>query len=203
MANRIRGSRFGLRRAGRVHAAPMAAQQRGGPGPRARSWLSWGAAAIAVAAVAFIVGRAGSEIEVPSPTPLASVAPLTVTFGTALDRSTGEAIQLTNRFRAGDPIAYSVTLGTAAGADKVLVEIVRVDGGAETVVQPPAEQGISAASLTIAFTFAVSTDELLVAWGPGEYSMRIFLPTSAAPIATGQFTLVETPAGASDGEYGP
>lgn len=196
MANRMRGSRFGLRRAGRASAAPMAAERHGGPGPRARSWLSWGAAAIAVAAVAFFVGRAGSEIDVASPTPITSVAPLTVTFGTALDPSTGEAVQLTNRFRAGDPIAYSVILPAAAGADKVLVEIVRIEGGAETVVQPAAEQGIAAASRTIAFTFAVSTDELLVAWGPGDYVMRIFLPTSAAPIAAGRFTLVETPEGA-------
>lgn len=196
MANRMRGSRFGLRGAGRSHATPMAAERRGGPGPRARTWLGWGAAAIAVAAVAFFVGRAGSEVGVASPTPLPSAAPLTVAFGTALDPASGEAVELTNRFRTGDPIAYSVQLPAAAGTDKVLVEIVRLEGSGETVVQQPAEQGITAASRVVAFTFAVSTGDLLGAWGPGDYAMRIFLPGSAEPFATGQFTLVETPDGA-------
>lgn len=196
MANRMRRSRFGLRGAGRTQATPMAAERRGGPGPRSRTWLSWGAAAIAVAAVAFFVGRAGSEVDVASPTPLPSAAPLTVTFGTALDPASGEAVQLTNRFRAGDTIAYSVKLSAAAGSDTVLVEIVRLEGGVETVVQQPAEQGIVATSRIIAFTFAVSTGELLGAWGPGDYAMRIFVPGSTEPIAIGQFTLVETPEGA-------
>lgn len=196
MANPMRGSRFGLRRAGRSHATPMAVERRGGPGPRARTWLGWGAAALAVAAIAFFVGREGSEVGVASPTPLPSDATLVVIFGTALDPVSGQAIQLTNRFRAGDTIAYSVQLPAAAGSDTVLVEIARLEGSTETVVQQPAEQGTVATSRVIAFTFAVTTGELLGSWGPGDYALRIFLPGSADAIATGQFTLVETPDGA-------
>jgi hypothetical protein len=73
------------------------------------------------------------------------------------------------------------------------VEIVRLDGEAETVAQPPSEQGIVASSSVIAFQVHAAT--LLTAWGPGDYAMRIYLPEATAPFATGRFTLVETPAG--------
>lgn len=148
---------------------------------------------MAVAAVAFFVGRAGSEVDVASPTPLPSSAPVTIVFGTALDPVSGEAVELTSRFRAADPIAYSVRLPTAPGTDTILVEIVRVGGETETVVQPRAEQGIVAAAAVIAFMFAVPTADLLEEWGAGDYAMRIYLPGSTGPVATGRFTLVETP----------
>jgi hypothetical protein len=147
-----------------------------------------------VAVVAFFVGRPGSEVGLASPTPAPSAAPLSVTFGTALDPVSGEAIQLTDRFRAGDPIAYSVRLAAAAGIDSILVEVARIEGNGETVVQQPSAQGIVAASSVIAFTFAVQTGDLLTAWGPGDYVMRIYRPGVTNPFATGRFTLVETPA---------
>jgi hypothetical protein len=169
--------------------------RRAGPGPRARLWLGWAAAAVGVILVAFIIGRAGSESGVPSPTPSPSAAgPLDIAFGTALDPATGEAIEPTERFRAGDTIAYSLRLPAAPGVGTILVEIVRVGAEGETVVQEPAEQGIVATSPVIGFTFAVPTGELLDTWGAGDYAMRIYLPGGANPIAAGRFTLVETPA---------
>ena len=194
MGNQMRPSRFGFGGARRLQARPMAAEGRPGPGPRARIWLGWAAAAAGVAVVAFFVGRPGSEIGVASPTPSPSAAPVSVAFGTALDSVTGEATQLTDRFRAGDPIAYSVRLAAAAGVDQILVEIVRLDSPDGTVVQRPSTQGIVASSSVIAFRFAVPTSDLLVAWGPGDYEMRIYLPDASRPFATGRFTLVETPA---------
>ena len=172
----------------------MAAERRGGPGPGARMWLGWAAGILGVGVVVFLVGRAGSEAGLPSPTPVPSAAgPLAIAFGKALDPTSGEAVELTDRFRASDPIAYSVRLGAAPGVDTILVEIVRLEGEGETVVQEPSTQGIDATSRVIAFTFAVPTSEVLEAWGPGDFAMRIYLPGGADPIAAGRFTLVETP----------
>ena len=194
MGYRICGSRFGRRRGRSSQARPMAAEQRQGPGPRARTWLGWVAAAFGVAVVAFLVGRAGSESGLPTPTPSPSAAgPVTIEYGTALDPASGEAVEPTQRFRAGDRIAYSVRLPAPPGVDTILVEIARLEADGETVVQPPAEQGIVATSPVFGFSFGVPTSELLDAWGPGEYAMRIYLPGTAAPIAAGRFTLVETP----------
>jgi hypothetical protein len=199
MANRMRAARFGLGRGRRSQrpsqARPMAAERHGGPGPRARTWLGWAAAALGVAVVAFLVGRAGSEAGLPSPTPSPSATgPLPITFGTALDAASGDAIQTTNRFRGGDLFAYSVRMTAAPGIDKIEVEIIRLNADAtQTVAQPRSkgEQGIDATSRV--FAFKVQTSALLDAWGPGDYAMRIYLPGGADPIATGRFTLVETP----------
>lgn len=169
----------------------MVGGRRPGPGTRARIWLGWVAAAAGIAAVAFFVGRAGTEIGLVSPSPSPSiVTSLPIAFGTALDPASGKAIQLTDRFRAGDSFAYSVELPAAPGVDQILVEIVRFEGGTETVVQQPDEQGIDATSRIIAFN--VPTTRLLDAWGPGSYEMRIFL-ADPDPVARGSFTLVETP----------
>jgi hypothetical protein len=144
--------------------------------------------------VAFLVGRAGSDAELPptSPSPSAR-GPLTITYGTALDSVTGEAVQETDRFRDGDPFVYSVRMAAPSGVDTIMVEIIRLNAdGTETVAQRPSEQGIVATSPV--FAFEVRATDLLVAWGPGTYAMRIYLPGAADPLAQGRFTLVETPA---------
>jgi hypothetical protein len=122
-----------------------------------------------------------------------AAAPLPITFGTALDPATGEAINPIDRFRASDPIAYSIRLSAAPRVDTILVEIVRLEGDGETVVQEPAPQGVVADTTLIGFAFTVPTSELLTAWGAGNYAMRIYLPGATDPFATGRFTLVETP----------
>lgn len=156
-------------------------------------WLGWAAAALGVGVVAFLVGRAGSETGLPSPTPLATAShPLPITYGTALDPATGEAIQPTDRFRDGDPFAYSVRMPAAPGTDTVLVEIIRLnDDGTESVAQRPSQQRIVATSRV--FAFEVRATDLLHAWGPGQYAMRIYLPGAADPFAAGRFALVDTP----------
>jgi hypothetical protein len=161
--------------------------------PRAQAWLGWAAAALGVAVVAFLVGRAGSDAELPATSPSPSAAgPLSITFGTALDPVSGEAIEATDRFREGDPFAYSVRMPAAPGVDSILVEIIRLNvDGTETVAQRPSRQGIVASSQVLAFK--VQATDLLYAWGPGTYAMRISLPGAADPLATGRFTLVETP----------
>lgn len=193
MGNRMRRSRFGFGAPRRLQASPMGPVGRSRPGPRASTWLGWLAAAAAVGVVAFFVGRAGSEVGLSSPTPSPSPGPLPVAFGTALDAVSGEATNLTDRFRAADPIAYSVRLAVAPAVDSILVEIVRLEAGGETVVQQPSVQGIVGTSRIVAFTFAVPTGDLLANWGPGDYAMRIYFPGGTSPFATGRFTLVETP----------
>jgi hypothetical protein len=148
-----------------------------------------------VAAVAFLIGRAGSEAGLPSPTPFPSAQdPLPITFGTALDPGSGKAIQPTERFRVGDPFVYSVEMADPPGIGMIEVEIIRLNAdGTETVAQPRSkgEQGIVATSRVFAFKVPAST--LLDAWGPGAYAMRIYLPAGVDAIAAGRFTLVETP----------
>ena len=162
--------------------------------PRAQAWLGWAAAAVGVGVVAFLVGRAGSDAELPPTSPSPSAAgPLSIAYGTALDPVTGEAVQATDRFREGDPFAYSVRMPRAPGVDRILVEIIRLNpDGSETVAQRPSDQGIIATSPV--FAFKVQTTDLLLAWGPGTYAMRIYLPGAADAMAAGRFTLVETPA---------
>lgn len=189
--SRMRGARFGFGGGRHRQAAPMVGGRRRGPGPQQRTWLGWAAAAIGVAVVAFLVGRAGSEVEISSPTPSPSAAPLSIRFGTALDPVTGEAIQPADRFRAGDQVAYSVRLPAAPGVDKVLVEIIRLEGDTGTIVQAPSKQGIVATSPLVAFE--VPAANLLDAWGPGSYAMRMYLSGATDPFATGRFTLVESP----------
>jgi hypothetical protein len=166
---------------------------RRGPSRRAQTWLGWAAAALGVGAVAFLVGRAGSDAELPptSPSPSAAGA-LSITYGTALDSVTGEAVQETDRFRDGDPFVYSVRMPAPSGVDTIMVEIIRLNAdGTETVAQRPSEQGIVATSPV--FAFEVRTTDLLRAWGAGTYAMRIYLPGAADLLAAGRFTLVETP----------
>ena len=193
MGNRTRRPRLGFGASRRVQARPLTEAGRPRRSPRSSTLLGWVAAAAAVALVAFIVGRAGPEAGLASPRPSPTPAPLSVTFGTALDAASGEATHLTDRFRAGDRIAYSVRLATAPGVDSILVEIVRLDSPNGTMVQRPSKQGISATSRIMAFTFAAPTAELLSKWGPGEYEMRISYPSATTPFAKGRFTLVETP----------
>ncbi|MEX0626159.1 MAG: hypothetical protein WD402_06415 [Chloroflexota bacterium] len=195
MGSRFNGSRFSLGRGRPSQTRLMAAERRRGPGPRAQTWLSWAAAALGVGVVAFLVGRAGSEAGLPSPTPSPSAPdPLPITYGTALDPVSGEAVEPTDRFRDGDPFAYSVRMPAAPGVETVLVEIIRLNAdGTETVAQSlsDGEQGIVPTSRVLAFEVLSAT--LLDAWGPGEYAMRIYLPGAVEPFAAGRFTLVETP----------
>jgi hypothetical protein len=143
--------------------------------------------------IAFIAGRAGSDVELPSPTPVPSPdAPVVIVFGAALDEVSGVAVSPTTIFRAGDPLAYSASLPAAAGVSSMLLEVVRMEAGGFTTVQAPRQVDIDATSRVISFSVVAS--DLLAAWGPGDYEMRMFLGTRSDPSAVGRFTLAEAPA---------
>jgi hypothetical protein len=79
-----------------------------------------------------------------------------------------------------------------APAEAVYVEVERTDGGPlETVQEPTEAQAIPDAPQLIGFM--VPTGDLLDAWGPGAYTMRIYLEPGADPIAEGSFVIVEAP----------
>jgi hypothetical protein len=178
----------------RSHAHRLQAALRSGRvAPRARTALSWSIAILLLGALAFVVGRPSTESGILAGSPSPSVpAPLPISFGLSLDPLTNEAAERTNRFRAGDPFAYSVTLAAAPGTDRILVEVARLVDGARTVVQEPSVQTILPEAPT--FAFQVATDDLLAAWGPGDYEMRIFWDAAQPPFAAGSFTLIPAPA---------
>jgi hypothetical protein len=170
----------------------MAIGQRAGSSRGRQPWLGWVAAVVGLVAVAFFIGRAGSEMGVLSSTATPSPpSPRAITFGTALDPVSGEATGATERFRAGDVVAYSLRLAAPPGVDHVLVEVIRLVGDTEEVAQAPSEQKIKPNSAVMGWS--VDATIWLTAWGPGTYAMRIYLPERPDPIATGGFTLVETP----------
>ncbi|HLE59655.1 MAG TPA: hypothetical protein VJA85_08415 [Candidatus Limnocylindria bacterium] len=174
----------------RRQAQPLATLS--GPPPSwTRSILGPMLGALAVIALLWVAGLAGRDAELPSPTPVPSPSgPLLIRFSTALDPITGEAGTATARFRAGDEFAYSVHLAAPAGRDTVWVEIARITNGTTQVVQAASSQGIVASWSRIAFS--VRAVDLLEAWGPGEYVMRMRWTADGPIIATGRFTLVET-----------
>jgi hypothetical protein len=176
----------------RITGRRMARPLSGGParlGPGPRILLGWVAAAALVAVIAFIVGLPGKDAGTLQPTASPSGArALPIVFGTALDPASGEAIQATDRFAAGDLFAYSVRLAAPIGRDAVQVEVLRVDGDVLTVVQPPATQAVSAESRLIAFS--VPADALLTAFGEGKFLMRIYTAAGQQPVAEGGFQLI-------------
>jgi hypothetical protein len=166
--------------------------RRGGRRPASSRWLGWIAAALGVGAIAFIVGRAGLDVGLAGPTPIPAVSgPGQVLFGRALDPATGTAIGGVNRFRAGDGMAYSVQLSSVAADTKMYVAVVRLDGSTETTVQAPTE--VATVVVGHLFGFRPSAAVMLGVWGPGTFVLRIYTDPTAAPLATGRFTLVESP----------
>lgn len=193
MANRLRPPRLGLRPDRRPQARPMAMPRSSAPPRGARVWLGWLAAGTAILTIAFIAGRAGSDVELVSPTPSPSTAePVAIVFGSALDEVSGVAVSPTTIFRAGDPFAYSARLPAAAGTNSMLLEVVRLEADGQTTAQAQREVGIDATSRVIAFS--VFASDLLAAWGPGNYEMRMYLEPGTDPTALGRFTLAEAPA---------
>ncbi len=193
MANWLRPPRLRIHPDRRRQARPMAMPRSSAPPRGARVWLGWLAATSGVLIIAFIAGRAGSDVELPSPTPVPSAAsPAVIVFGAALDESTGIAVRHTSIFRTGDPLAYSVSLPAAAGVSSMLLEVVRVEAGGFTTAQAPRRVGIDATSRVI--SFSVFASDLLAAWGPGDYEMRMYLGEGPDPSAVGRFTLAEAPA---------
>jgi hypothetical protein len=166
------------------------------PMPGARGgrsgWLGWLAAAIGIAAIAFVVGRAGLDVGVPFGSPLGSPAgTLPIRFGLSLDRSSGEVGVDASRFRSGDNVAWSVRLGAPIGASSVLVEVIRLDVTASVIVQAATPRPVDPNSTVIGFIDQAST--MLSAWGPGTFEMHLYREAGGKLLAAGRFTLAETP----------
>jgi hypothetical protein len=166
--------------------------------PRARGLAGWLAAlllVLAVAAAARILGGDADGSGVADHASPSATAPLTITFGTALDerRLVPDDARAT-RFARGDTFAYSVNDADPASA--IYVEVRRVGGGPiETVQAPVDEQLIPGAPARIGFT--VPAAALLDVFGGGTFEMLIFLDPAGEPIAVGRFELIETVASAS------
>jgi hypothetical protein len=156
------------------------------------SVLGWLAAGAILVVLAFVVGGPAAEQGVLGGTPRPSAAPpLAIRFGLGLDPESNRATQRTRRFRSGDPFAYSVTLPRRPATRDIWVEVARLDGGRRVVVQERSLQHIMPKART--FAFRVLTDDLLTAWGAGDYEMRIFLGEDDDPVAIGLFTLIASP----------
>jgi hypothetical protein len=167
-------------------------------GLRIAGWLAVIALIALVAlAVRLLGGNADGAAVLPSPSASAG-GPLAIAFGTELDPATAQVVEAsrTERFIAGDTFAYSVA-ADAQRPDVVYVEVVRVTGDAEQVVQAIAdgEQQVPAERPAVAFT--VPADTLIAAFGTGTYRMRIFADPDATPIAHGTFELHDPAASAA------
>lgn len=162
--------------------------------PRAMRIVGWIAAAVIILGIAIVVGWLGGDAESgplgASPSGSAEVETAAIEFGTALDTAAGVVADgaATDRFTAGDLFAYSVVTPGAA-PDPVYVEVRRTAGGAVEVVQTPLE-GQQPLEYPRALAFDVPADNLLAAFGPGEYLMLIYADPAEAPIAEGAFVLV-------------
>lgn len=149
--------------------------------------LGWLAAAVVLAALAFIVGRPSGEQDRNPATPAPSDGPVEIEFGSGLDSASGKVTDPTRRFGPGATFAYSVTLPVAFEADAALVKVVRLDEG-RSEVQAPTAEPIDATGRTFGVTFPA--DRVLDAWGPGEYEMTITLRAGGPIVARGRFVLL-------------
>ena len=161
--------------------------------PRARLIAGWVAALLLVVGIAGAVrllGESGDEgAVVPTPSSGATATILPIVFGTELTAERVIPVEArTTSFGPETTFAYAVDGGEPATA--VYVEVERTDGGPlETVQEPVEAQEFPDGPALIGFT--VPAANLLTAWGPGAYVMRIYLEPDGPPIAEGAFVLVE------------
>jgi len=161
--------------------------------PRARLIGGWLVALLLVLGIAGAVrllggnGDGSALLASPSPTGGGPLHP--IAFGTALDATRlVPADALTNRFVREDTFAYAVP--DAEPASVIYVEVRRVANGSAEVVQEPVDpQEIPGAPANIGFS--VPAANLLDAFGPGSFEMRIYLDPASRAIAEGAFELVE------------
>ena len=176
--------------------------------PRARRIGGWVAAALLIGGFALVVGILGGNGDgtsvLPSPSASASAGPpaAPIAFGTAIDPVTGEVSDAaaTTLFVDGDPFAYSVRPAVPPPTD-IYVEVRRADDPDAAPVQAPSLQSLAEGARVIAFV--VDASDLIAAFGPGRFLMRIYAdPSGGAPIAAGAFELIAT-LPASPGSSGP
>ncbi len=180
-------------------------ERRRGLTPSQRRLAGWGAALALVVGIAVVVGILGGNGDGAAVVPDASGASpdasiAEITFGTAIDPITGEvaAASRVARFEAEDTFAYSVRPAEELPA-LIFVEVERTAGGRTEIVQAisDGDQGLPDEAEVIAF--AVPAGDLLEAFGPGTYDMRIHLDAEGEPVAEGTFELVDPGPPASGG----
>jgi hypothetical protein len=165
--------------------------------PRARRIAGWLAALLLVLGLAAVVRFLGGNGDgtpldaAPSGSAGTASDAAAIMFGTAIDPATGQVAEAAraDTFTAGETFAYSVEPG-AALADPVYVEVRRTGGGQVGVAQEAVEGQKLPDPRAIAFT--VPVDDLLEAFGPGEYLMLIYAAAGGTgdPLAEGTFELV-------------
>lgn len=158
---------------------------------RAGGWLAALLLVVGIAVVLNVLGGNGDGAPIgASPSGSASVtAAAEIAFGTALDPVSGQVADAarSNRFAAGDLFTYSVAPdGPVPPA--IYVEVRRISGGTEEIVQEPVDADPLPNPNVIAFR--VPTDDLLAVFGPGTYLMLIYAEPGGEPIAEGSFELV-------------
>ena len=125
----------------------------------------------------------------PAPTPelIGSVL-----FGTALNQSTREAVNLTDTFGPGVAFCHSVRLSEPFGVSTIQEEVLKVGAdGSLTVVQPRATSnlGVAAGSQLAGFC-APRTNPLISDWGVGDFIIRDYRGDAEPElIAEGAFKL--------------
>jgi hypothetical protein len=134
-----------------------------------------------------------AAVATPTPAPTATPAPPlpgTLAFGTGRNRSTCEITGPTDTFAPGTTFAHSITLKEAFGVSSVVEEIARVGAdGKETVVQSKQDGETEVSSKRKVTCYSVSANNLIRAWGPGAYVMRVF--RGDEKLAEGWFNLAQ------------
>jgi hypothetical protein len=166
--------------------------------PGQRRLAGWGVALALVIGTAVVVGLLGGNGDGGDVAPGASEgspAPSIpqIAFGTAIDPVSGEvaAASRTTRFDADDAFAWSVR-PTGPLPPLVYVQVERTGGGPEEIVQAiPGEGDQPLAEGAEVIAFSVPALNLLEAFGPGTYAMRVHLEADDEPIAEGTFELID------------
>lgn len=162
-----------------------------GPGDGGASGLGCvGFSILGAGLLLVIIGLAVVVTQTPSaPTPTPPSGPLPIAFGYALDPDTHLVTEPGSQFHHGDPFCYSVDPPTPPGVGKVYVSIVQLQGGVETVLQPPTAQALRPDATT--FGFEVTADEVISLFGYGRFTMKIYLDPDGEVYAQGRFELVD------------
>lgn len=154
-------------------------------------WLGRGSTTVVgIGLVLILVGLASIVAGLPAePSETPPAGPLPIMFGRALDPDTYLVTDPTSRFEPGDPFAYSVNPPAHPGVANVYVSVVTFRAGEEEVLQPPTAQRLLPEPLS--FGYETTTNDLIVLFGYGRFTMKIYLDPAGPVYAQGRFEVVE------------
>ncbi len=130
----------------------------------------------------------------PTTVPAPTVAPTpklpgTLTLGTGRNRQTCEITGQTDTFGPGSVFAHAIALNEAFGVDRLGEEVVRVADSKETIVQTRQDGQNAAPSKAKIVCYQVPSNNLIKAWGAGNFVMWIY--RGDEKIAEAAFTLTK------------